>query len=165
MVETEFTVRCSGRIDYAKAIALGIVFAYAAGKAHSLSFVPAFSLNMAYIIIGGFAALLIIVAFIRAKIQYIDVDSEGITMHSGLINKKTSYIPYRRIDNVKINRNLIERIFGLGSIGVDTAGSNQVEIEMDNIPYHYLERMQAYIKRKSEEAHLHPEEHPQPRRF
>jgi putative membrane protein len=165
MVETEFVVRCSGRIDYLKAIAFGVLFGYGAMRLHTFSFVPPFSLNMAYMAIGGFAALLIIAAFIRAKIQYIDVDSEGVTMHTGLINKKTTYVPHRRIDNVKINRSLIERIFFLGSLGIDTAGSNQVEIQMNNIPSHYLDRMQAYIQRKMEEAHMPPPEQPKPRRF
>ena len=165
MVETEFAVRCSGRIDYLKAIAFGIAFGYGAMRLHAYSFVPSFSLNLAYMLIGGFAVLLVIVAFIRAKIQYIDVDSEGVTMHTGLINKKTMYVPYRKIEEVKINRSLIDRIFFLGSLGIDTAGTAQVEIQMNNVPSHYLDRMQAYIRRKMEEARMEPPPQPKPRRF
>lgn len=161
MVETEFVVRCSGRIAYAKAIALGIVFGYAAMRLHGLSFVPPFSLNMAYMVVGGFAALMMVVAFIRAKIQYIDVDSEGVTMHTGLINKKSVYVPYRRVDGVRINRSIIDRIFLLGSLGIDTAGSNQVEIQMENIPSHYLDRMKAHIQKKTEEAHYEARREPE----
>lgn len=165
MVETEFVIRCSGRVEYAKALIIGAIFTYGIMKFHSLSPIQ-FPLNTAYMVIWGVVALFIIAAFIRAKIQYIDVNSEGVTMHAGLINKKTNYAPYSKIDNVKIDRNLIERVFFLGTLGIDTAASDQIEIQMANVPSHYLTRIQAYIQKKTEDAHaqtLAPP--PAPRRF
>jgi putative membrane protein len=149
MVETEFVVRCSGRIQYAKAIIVGAILTYAAMRAHNWVEFPVMT---AYEAIWGLAIFYIIISFVRAKIQYIDIDSEGITMHTGLVNKKTRYVPYERIDNIKVDRNIIERIFFLGSLGVDTAGSNQVEIQMRDIPSHYLDRMISSVQKRVSEA-------------
>ncbi len=138
MVQTEFSVRCSGRIEYAGAIvgaaALSCIFI----KLHNWINFP---LEIVLAIIAVFSIASIVVSFIKAKIQYIEVDSEGVTMHSGLFNKKTTYVPYERITNIHTHKSLLERIFGLGGLQVDTAGTNKVEINMGNIPSKYLGKL------------------------
>ncbi len=40
----------------------------------------------------------------------------------GVINKKYTSIPYRRIQNVDVDRNLLERMMGLSELKIQTAG-------------------------------------------
>jgi len=145
MVETEFVVRCSGRMEYVTAIIAALVLAYIVFTLHNWI---AFPLDTALIMLGALAAVSIVISFVKAKIQYIDVDSEGVTMHIGLLNKKTTYVPYERVTNVHINRSLLERVFMLGTLQIDTAGTNMVEISMRNIPSQYLDKIAKSVHRK-----------------
>jgi membrane protein YdbS with pleckstrin-like domain len=51
-----------------------------------------------------------------------DVGREKITITRGVIGKRIVNIPYERIQNVNIFRGVLERIFGLYSIQIETAG-------------------------------------------
>ena len=137
-MQTDFIVRCSGRLEYATTIIGAVILCYVVLRLHN--WVP-FPLDILFLFIGLVAAISIVISFIKAKIQYIEVDSEGITMHIGLFNKKTTYVPYERVTNVGVHRTLLERIFKLGSLQVDTAGTNKAEINMRNIPSKYLDRI------------------------
>ncbi|MBD3398288.1 PH domain-containing protein [Candidatus Micrarchaeota archaeon] len=138
MVETEFVVRCSGRMDYVRAVfgaaIMGGIFTWV-NQTYPLP------LELLYSLVAILTVISIVAAFIRAKIQYIDVDDEGITMHRGLFNKKTTYVPYERVTNVQVHRSFWERLFMLGMLQIDTAGTNQKEIVMYNIPSHYLDKL------------------------
>ena len=138
MTHTEFVVRCSGRIEYASTLIGAGILSYILIRMNKWVVFP---LDLFLGLIGAIALVSIILAFIRAKIQYIEVDEEGITMHMGLFNKKTVYVPYERITNIAVHRNLVERIFLLGSLQIDTAGTNRAEINMKNIPAKYLDRI------------------------
>ena len=138
MVETEFVVRCSGRMDYARAVFGAAVMAVIFMWVNTMHAIP---LNLLYSLVVILAGISIVAAFIRAKIQYIDVDDEGVTMHTGLFNKKTTYVPYERVTNIQVRRSFVERLFMLGTLQIDTAGTHQIEIIMHNIPSHYLDKI------------------------
>lgn len=138
MIETEFVVRRCGRMDYVRALFGAAVMAAILTWANTMYVIP---LELLYSLVVVLTVLSIVAAFIRAKVQYIDIDDEGVTMHAGLFNKKTTYVPYERVTNVQIHRNFIERIFMLGTLQIDTAGTHQVEIIMHNIPSHYLNKI------------------------
>ncbi len=139
-----FVVRCSGRMEYANSI----LWAVAAGYVVTIvrNYVQ-FPLEAALGILAAFTLFAIILANIRARIQYIEVKDEGITVHKGLLNKKVMYIPYGRITNLRISRGIFERLFKLGSVEIDTAGTSLVEVVMGNIPVHYLEELQEAVQK------------------
>jgi len=138
MVETEFVVRRSGRMDYVRALFGAAIIAAIFTWVNTTYALP---LELIYSIVVVLTILSIVAAFIRAKVQYIDIDDEGITMHAGLFNKKTTYVPYERVTNVQIHRSFAERLFLLGTLQVDTAGSHRIEIVMHNIPSKYLDKI------------------------
>ncbi|MCP4646891.1 MAG: PH domain-containing protein [bacterium] len=138
MVETEFEVRRSGRMDYIRALFGAAIMAAIVTWVNMAYVLP---LELIYSVIVGLTVISMVAAFIRAKVQYIDIDDEGITMHTGLFNKKTTYVPYERVTNVQIHRNFVERLFLLGTLQVDTAGTHRIEIIMHNIPSHYLDKI------------------------
>ncbi len=47
----------------------------------------------------------------------------------GIINKEMINIPYDKIQNVNIKKDIIERLFGLATIRIETAGTNPGEAE------------------------------------
>lgn len=145
MPRTRLLVRCSGRKEYAGTLAGTAVLAYAILAIHNwVEFPPEIPLA----VLGIVALLSIFGAFVRAKIQYLEMDSEGLKMHVGLFNKQTVYVPYERITNTKVKRTLSERLFMLGTLEVDTAGTGRTEIIMHNIPSRYLDTLSRGIQKR-----------------
>lgn len=70
--------------------------------------------------------LLIILSYVWASLIYkyfcYKIDDKGIEIEKGIIAKKYINIPYNKIQNVEIYRNLLERILGLSHLNIQTAG-------------------------------------------
>lgn len=64
---------------------------------------------------------------------------DKLILERGLLNKKRQEIPFSRIQNINITQSLIQRVLGLASLEVDTAGSSEKEFEIIG-----LERQKAY---------------------
>jgi len=52
-----------------------------------------------------------------------------IVIRKGVLNKERTVIPYIKIQNVNINRNLLQRSLGIATIKIETAGTNPWESE------------------------------------
>ncbi len=52
-----------------------------------------------------------------------------LVIRRGVLNKERTVIPYIKIQNVNVNRNLLQRTLGLATIKIETAGSNPWESE------------------------------------
>ncbi len=68
----------------------------------------------------------IILSFVWAKLTVhfyrYELTEAGFRKESGVIYKKYVTVPYDRIQNVDINRGIIERLLGLSSLTIQTAG-------------------------------------------
>jgi uncharacterized membrane protein YdbT with pleckstrin-like domain len=51
----------------------------------------------------------------------------------GLFSKHLNYVPYSKIQNIKMRKNLSERIIDEGDVLIDVAGSSGIEVRIDNI--------------------------------
>lgn len=129
-------VNTSGRMMYVKALFLAAIALFAWMQVEKL-----FHLNypIIYPIIIAFALLIIIVAFIRSRLQSLEISDDGITSRLGIINVKTQFVPYSKIDSVHVSRTIFDRIFRLGTLRIDTLASLGTEIAMSDISSKYLE--------------------------
>jgi uncharacterized membrane protein YdbT with pleckstrin-like domain len=145
---TLIKVNTSGRMMYVKAILLATIAVFAWMQIEKY-----FHLNypIAYPIILGLALLIILVAFIRSKLQSLEITDEGITSRLGIINVKTQFVPYSKIDSVNMSRTIFDRIFRLGTLRIDTLASIGTEITMSDIPSHHLEEALQAIQ-----SRIHP---------
>ncbi|MFH1306088.1 MAG: PH domain-containing protein [Candidatus Micrarchaeota archaeon] len=90
---------------------------------------PAFSISL----------FLVLLFFIGGPVYiYIHIDYMSFTyelaehefvIRQGLLTRHTTVIPYNRIQNVNTKRTLLERILGLASLQIETAGTNPSESE------------------------------------
>lgn len=58
----------------------------------------------------------------------------------GIVVRKTSEVLHNHIRNVKIEQSVMERLLGVGSISIDSAGGSEdqlIEIHMDHVPQPY----------------------------
>ena len=72
-------------------------------------------------IILGFLISILWAGFYWNKYQF-ELGQERITITRGVIGKRVVNIPYERVQNVNISRGVLERIFGLYSVEIETAG-------------------------------------------
>jgi membrane protein YdbS with pleckstrin-like domain len=52
-----------------------------------------------------------------------EVTEDGLFIKFGIINQKTISVPFDQVQNVNIERSLVDRMFGLARISIETAGS------------------------------------------
>lgn len=75
---------------------------------------------------------LVILSFIQAQLAYrnyrYELGETGLKKESGVIWKKYTTIPYSRIQDVTIQRGPFERILGLSSLYVETAGTEGTDL-------------------------------------
>jgi putative membrane protein len=61
-------------------------------------------------------------------------DSEGMSMSWGVLMRREIYLTYRRIQDIHLTRNIIQRWLGLATISVQTAsGSSSPEVSIEGI--------------------------------
>jgi len=61
-------------------------------------------------------------------------DHDGIAMRWGVLFRREIYLTYRRIQDIHLNRNLVQRWFSLATVTVQTAaGSAQPEMQIEGV--------------------------------
>jgi len=84
--------------------------------------------------LGALLIIFIVILFLGSSFSYIwakltykyyryELDEEDFRKESGVIFKKYTTIPYERIQNINIQRGIIDRMLGLSSLKIFTAGS------------------------------------------
>lgn len=91
---------------------------------------------LGYYIIGGLLSIfligvvLIIFAILDRKNTIYRVTSKRVSTKRGIIGKEFSEVDVVDIRNVVIKYGVIDRLFGIGNVGVATAGTGDIEIKM-----------------------------------
>jgi len=74
--------------------------------------------------------IFLILCFIWAKLSYYyycyEMTENGFRKESGVLYKRYVTIPYDRIQNVDIHRNILARLLGLSDLQIQTAGASAV---------------------------------------
>ncbi len=92
-------------------------------------------------------------------------DDEGIGASWGILFRREIYLTYKRIQDIHVRRNVIERWLGIGTIEVQTAaGSSSAEMKLEGLLDYELVRdyfyrhMRGHEHAKEKEAAGTPEE-------
>lgn len=75
-----------------------------------------------FVLIGYFAILFLGVMFTYNNFMF-EIDETGLTIQSGVINKSQVSLPFDQVQNVNIERTLMDRLLGLSKVSIETAGS------------------------------------------
>ena len=100
-----------------------------------------FPVGMALALVAGASLVLILLVFgivavsrwVGYKHLYFIVGPNEFTLCSGVFNKKQVHVPYQRVQSVDQRATLLQRIFGVCTVSIDTAGgaSNKAVV----VPY------------------------------
>ncbi|MFP6854347.1 MAG: PH domain-containing protein [Opitutales bacterium] len=87
------------------------------------------------ILVPVFGAGLILLLYWWLKVKGISlmVSNERITLRRGILSKHINEVFLSDIRNVQINQSFFQRIFGVATIAVSTAGQADVEIAVDGL--------------------------------
>ena len=91
-----------------------------------------------YAIVSCFGLVFFPIIFLPLFCKYRSLrykfDDAGVSMRWGILFRKEVYLTYRRIQDIHLTRNLLQRWMGLAKISLQTAsGSNQAEMAIEGI--------------------------------
>lgn len=78
-------------------------------------------------------AIVVVTRLVSYKHLYFTVGPDEFTLYLGVFNKKRVHVPYQRVQSVDQRATLLQRIFGVCTVAIDTAGgaSNKAVV----VPY------------------------------
>ncbi len=105
----------------------------------------------------AFTVVLALIGITAYEITYFNrfeyhLTESTLDIHSGVFNKREREIPYRRIQNVDISRNVIQRLLGIAVVNLETAGGESTEGSIQYVSVHEANRLQEEIQRRKQET-------------
>ncbi|WP_416839143.1 PH domain-containing protein [Haloferax sp. DFSO52] len=76
-----------------------------------------------------------------------ELTEDTLDIQSGVFSRRNREIPYRRIQNVDISRNVAQRLFGLAAVDLETAGGGETEGSLRFVTYEEAQRIQKQVAR------------------
>lgn len=77
-------------------------------------------------IVAGVNALWFIPAMVVIPFYYrtlrFEIQDDEVIVHAGLVTRSVKHVPYRTVTNLKVTRGPFDRMFGLGTLAIQTAG-------------------------------------------
>jgi len=82
----------------------------------------------------GIGFLIFLIWWLRCKGQVITVTSEKVSKRTGILSKNTNDIYLEDIKNIQVKQSLFQRMFGVGTLAIASAGTGGIEIAITGIP-------------------------------
>lgn len=120
-----------------------IIFLFAGGASTSGGFEGLAAL--AFIIFTGLAAI-IVYEYLYWRNYCYELNKDGMEIVSGVFSKKTRDIPLRRIQNVDVERNIVQRFLGIALVHVETAGGDSTEAAIRYVDYEKAKDIQKEVR-------------------
>ena len=83
------------------------------------------------LVVVGLGILLI--WWLRCKGTVLTVTGERTTLREGILSKSINEVYHSDVRNVKIQQSFFQRLLGVGSIGISSAGQSGMEIQIQGI--------------------------------
>jgi putative membrane protein len=61
------------------------------------------------------------------------ITQDELIIQSGIVNRKQRNIPLKRIQNVNIQQNFVQRLLGISTVKMETAGDSSSEAVLDSV--------------------------------
>lgn len=98
----------------------------------------------ALLLVGGFAAPFLLVGTVvcvvgivflalTQRFTVLTITSERTTLTTGILGRSTSEVWHRDIRNIQTTQSLTDRLFGVGTVGISSAGQSDVEVIIQGI--------------------------------
>ena len=88
-----------------------------------------------YLVLVGL--LIIILAEVARRAETFYILDSGVSREYKLFSTAREFCEYNKIQNIKVSQSFINNIFGIGDVHIDTAGSDETEVNFHGIEYPY----------------------------
>ena len=99
-----------------------------------------------------FPILLPVYSFYRYRNWFFKVHDDHLEINHGVLRKTSAVVPYVRVQHIDTNRGPLERVLGLASLRVYTAGSKGADMRIPGLAKERAEEMQEELKSKAIES-------------
>jgi uncharacterized membrane protein YdbT with pleckstrin-like domain len=82
----------------------------------------------------GLGLVLLLVWWVQTLGTKLTVTNEQTTLRRGILSKFTNDVFHRNVRNIQVRQTFLQRLFGVGWIGISSAGQDGLEIEVYGIP-------------------------------
>jgi uncharacterized membrane protein YdbT with pleckstrin-like domain len=86
-------------------------------------------------IIGGLPVLGLLRWYVRCLGTRLIVADNRVTLRRGILSRRTNEIRLADIRNITVDQSTLQRLFGVGTIGISSAAQSGVEIMVEGIPH------------------------------
>jgi len=77
-----------------------------------------------------------------------ELTADTFDIESGVFSRRDREIPYRRIQNVDIRQNVVQRLLGIAEVRLETAGGGQTEAQLKYVNREEAGRLQEEVARR-----------------
>lgn len=88
----------------------------------------------------------------RYRVWGFDIEADAVTLERGVVTRVNSVVPFVRVQHVDSQRGPIERLAGLSSVVVYTAGSRGADVTIPGLRPERAETIQAELRRLATES-------------
>lgn len=103
----------------------------------------------------AFITFIAVVSLVSPVLKYIyftfHIDDDELIIQKGLLQKERKSIPLDRIQSININQNIVQRILGIVSLEVETAGSKAKELEIPGLDKFFASQFKDVLQERKDE--------------
>ncbi len=100
--------------------------------------------------------LAMIHSYMVTRFVSLEVTEDEVVYKKGILSVNRVHIAFHMITSVNMQQTFFERIFGLGTLEIDTAGGPWREVVMEAMPIDALRRIVGEIKKETDKSHGGP---------
>ncbi len=93
----------------------------------------AFILCVLCIALFGLGLVFLGIWWLFTKASMLTVTNKRTVQRRGLISKHTTEVVHRDVRNIQVSQSVFQRLFGVGNIGISSAGQSEVEIQFNGL--------------------------------
>ena len=82
----------------------------------------------------GIGLIILLVWYIRCVGTTLTVTNEQTTLRRGILSKFTNDVFHENVRNIIVQQTFLQRLLGVGSVGISSAGQSGIEIQVNGIP-------------------------------
>ena len=82
----------------------------------------------------GVGLVIFLVWWLRCKGTQLTVTNERTRLRKGLLSRSIVEVWHQDVRHVQLNQSFFQRVFGVGTLGISSAGDSGLEIEVAGIP-------------------------------
>ncbi|WP_438969530.1 PH domain-containing protein [Nonlabens sp.] len=103
----------------------------------------------------AFITFIAVISLISPVLKYIyftfHIEEDELIIQKGLLQKERKSIPLDRIQSININQSVVQRILGIVSLEVETAGSKAKELEIPGLDRFFASQFKDVLQERKEE--------------